>query len=596
MNSLGGKLPIFNKRKSAVVGTIATVAAVGIALAGCTTNGGSNKPQGGTVTVAVVNDMSSLNNNTPQGNLDTNGFINYMDIAGFNYIDNHYAIQFDTKFGKVEKLKDNPLTVKYTINDGQKWSDGQPVTADDMMLAWAINSGYYDANACNDPAGDVTPTYFQTAGGTAGLCATSIPTIGDNNQSITLTYSTPYVDWKLFSPVAQPAHIVAKKAGLASAAALTKLLQGLPAGTAKGVASPNAQLAAASKFVNTGYDVTSFPTDKDLLVSSGPFILASWQKGQTMTFVRNKDYAGGLVPNVSKIVLRVIPDASAQATALGNGEVDIAYPQASADTVAALKATGMKVLEGSQSAYDHLDLNFKSKVFSNPTIRQAFLKTIPRDVILKSIVTPVNPSAGVLNSQIWLPQQSQYANAVKNNGSSAYGKADIAGAKALLKGATPTVKILYNTNNPNRVDEFQAIQASAALAGFKVVDGGSPDWGSLLSGGNYDASLFGWISPGAGYAGISQIWSTAGGGNFNGFTATNTQANEVQTTLDQTKLDSLLLQIDQLAFSNNYGLPLFQLPGIWGVNSKKVDGVVYYGGQQGPLWNFWQWSVNKTTK
>jgi hypothetical protein len=58
------------------------------------------------------------------------------------------------------------------------------------------------------------------------------------------------------------------------------------------------------------------------------------------------------------------------------------------------------------------------------------------------------------------------------------------------------VKILYNTKNPNRVDEFQAIQSSAAKAGFQVVDGGDPKWSSLLVGGNYDASLFGWISPG----------------------------------------------------------------------------------------------------
>jgi peptide/nickel transport system substrate-binding protein len=113
-------------------------------------------------------------------------------------------------------------------------------------------------------------------------------------------------------------------------------------------------------------------------------------------------------------------------------------------------------------------------------------------------VTPVNPDAKVLDSQIWLPSQSEYATTVAQNGSDKYDPSklddNIAKAKELLAGKTPTVKILYNTKNPNRVDEFQAIQSSAAKAGFQVVDGGDPKWSTLLSAGNYDASLFGWIS------------------------------------------------------------------------------------------------------
>lgn len=586
----------FTKRSRVLVGATAVVALGGLALTGCTTSGTTSAPKGGTVTVATVNDMTSLNSSTPQGNLDTNGMVGYLDGSygtGFSYIDNKFNIVFDSKFGTVEKTSDSPLTVKYTLNKDLKWSDGQPITADDMLLAWAMGSGYYDANACNDPSANTSPAYFQLAGSTAGLCLTSLPTIGDNNESMTITYSTPFVDWKLVNPIAQPAHIVAKKAGLSSAADLTKLLESLPAGTANGPATVDPTLKKAADFVNTGYDITSMPTDPDLLVSSGAFVLSDWQPGQTITMTQNKYYAAGLKPNVDKIVFRIIGDASAQVSALQNGEVDIAYPQASADTLSALKSSGATVLQGDQASYDHLDLNFNSSVFKDPNVREAFLKTVPRDQILASIVTPVNPDAGVLNSQIWLPNQAQYANAVKNNGSSAFGAVDIDGAKKLLNGATPTVTILYNTKNPNRVDEFQAIQASAAKAGFKVVDGGSPDWSKLLAGGNYDASLFGWISPGAGTSQIPQLFTTGGGGNYNGFTAANDLANQTQTTLDPKKLDDLLLQIDTLTFQEGYGLPLFQLPGIWGV-SKKVNGVEYMGNQTGPVWNFWQWSVGSS--
>ncbi|HEV7565335.1 MAG: dipeptide porter [Leifsonia sp.] len=587
------------------VSAVAIAGIAALALAACTTSGNapqSTAAQGGKVTVAVVNDFTSFNNQTPQANLDTNGQVGYLDGSygtGFQYIDNNYKIVHDDKFGTFKKVSDNPMTVKYTLNKDDKWSDGQPVTADDMVLAWAIASGHYDDATIDPGTGKVTTgtQYFSIAASTAGIDATAYPTVGDNNTSITLVYSTPYVDWELVNPIAQPAHIVAKKAGLSSAADLTKLLKGLPKGDPAKPVAPNATLLKAAAFVNTGYDVTAFPTDKDLLVASGPFVVSSWTPGQSLTMVRNKYYAGGLKPNVDTIVFRFIGDANAQVTALQNGEVDIINPQASADTLNALKNTGATVLAGDQASYDHLDLTFsQSGVFSDKAVRQAFLKTIPRQQILDSIVTPVNPKAKVLNSQIFLPNQSEYAASVKGNGSSAYDKVDIAGAKALLAGKTPTVTLMYNTKNPNRVDEFQAIQASATQAGFKIVDAGSPDWSKKLGDGTYDAVLFGWISPGAGTSALPQIFGPVGsGGNYNNYGGTGKLAVSTQTMTNPSDVVKAENQIDKQTFTDAYGLPLFQLPGIFGV-STNVTGVKYMGNQNGPFWNFWEWSVKKATK
>jgi peptide/nickel transport system substrate-binding protein len=595
-------LHINGRKVRFAVSAVAVAGVAALALSACTTSGStstSSAAKGGTVTVAVVNDFTSFNSQTPQGNLDTNGQVGYLDGSygtGFQYIDNNYKIVHDDKFGTFEKTSDDPLTVKYTLNKDLKWSDGQPVTADDMILAWAIASGHYDS-AKFDSEGNVTSgtQYFQIAGSTAGVDATDFPTVSNNNRTITLKYSTPYVDWELVNPIAQPAHIVAKKAGLSSAADLTKLLKSLPKGNPDSPQPADPTLKKAADFVNTGYDVTAFPTDKDLLVSSGPFVVSSWTPGQSLTMVKNKYYAGGLKPSVDKIVFRIIPDANAQVTALQNGEVDIINPQASADTITALKQTSAKILTGAQASYDHLDLNFKSPVFADPKVREAFLKTIPRQQILDSIVTPVDSKAKVLNSQIFLPNQEQYEGSVKQNGSDKYDKVDIDGAKQLLGGQTPTVRILYNTNNPNRVDEFQAISSSAAKAGFKVVDAGSPDWSKLLPGGNYDASLFGWISPGAGTTQLPQVFASQGGGNYNGYTGTNDLALKSQTTLDKDELTKIEYQIDKKAFADAYGLPLFQLPGVFATTAR-VQGVKYNGGQSGPFWNFWEWSVKSSAK
>jgi peptide/nickel transport system substrate-binding protein len=575
-----------------LVGAIAVAAAAGMVLAGCTTSGSSEGSSSGgkTVTVAQVNEVTSFNYNTPQGNLDMNGMLNYMTQPTFYTLDQNYKVVHNSDLGSYKKLSDNPLKVEYTLNSDAKWSDGTAMTADDLLLGWAQLSCYFDSST-TDANGDVTKgtQYFSTAAGC--VFSTSLPEVGSDNKSITITYDQPYVDWEIMSPIQLPAHVVAAETG-STTKDLTKAILDTPKGDKTNPAPANSVLEKAAKFVNTGFDTTSLPKDKKLLVSGGPLMVSAWTPKQSMTFVPNPEYKGDHAVKFGKLVVRFIADANAQVTALQNGEVDAIQPQASADTVKALKGTsGVAVEQGSQVAYDHLDLNFKSPVFTDPTVREAFLLTVPREDILNSIVTPINDKAKVLDSQIFLPGQDGYDESVKQNGSSAYDKVDIDKAKTLLAGKTPTVKILYNSQNPNRVDSFQAIQASAAKAGITVVDGGSPQWSSLLSGGDYDASLFGWANPGAGNAQLPQLFQIGNGSNYNNFN--DQQASDLavksQVTLDTSALQDIKFQLDKIAFQQAYGLPLFQLPGLF-ANTSKVKGIGYFGGQNGIFWNVWDWT------
>ena len=187
------------------VSAVAVAGIAALALSACTTSGStgtSSAAKGGTVTVAVVNDFTSFNSQTPQGNLDTNGQVGYLDGSygsGFQYIDNNYKIVHDKSFGTFEKTSDDPLTVKYTLPSNAKWSDGEPVTADDMVLGWAMQSGYYDSATLDPNSGDVTSgtQYFTPAAGTAGIDQTSYPTVSNDNRTITLKYAKPFVDWEL---------------------------------------------------------------------------------------------------------------------------------------------------------------------------------------------------------------------------------------------------------------------------------------------------------------------------------------------------------------------------------------------------------------
>ena len=239
-----------------------------------------------------------------------------------------------------------------------------------------------------------------------------------------------------------------------------------------------------------------------------------------------------------------------------------------------------------------MDLSFKGE-WADPTIREAFMKIIPRQQIVDTVIKPINPDAEVLNSQIYVPSQGDpYERTVKDNGSDAYGDVDIEGAKELLNGRTPTARILYNINNPNRVAAYEAILATATEAGFVVEDVGREDWSAQLSSDIYDVSIYGWINPGVGNATIPQIFSTDGGSNFNGLSVPKIDelGAAIQTMTDPADIEDANVEADQLIFESFYGLPLFQSPGVE-AHTERVSGVTFMGNLTGPIWNFWEWTV-----
>ncbi|MET4099645.1 peptide/nickel transport system substrate-binding protein [Agrococcus sp. UYP10] len=597
-----------NRRRGRALAGLAIGTAAMVALAGCTTTtpapseSGSAAPgTGGTISVAQTNAATALTSATPDTNLNTNGMVDYLTgnatgPGSFLYVDSEFNVVPDETNGTIELVSESPLVVQYTLDPEAVWSDGTPMTTTDMLLAWAIGSGYYDDATLDEETGEVTGgnQYFQLAGSTAGLDTTEFPEIDEEAGTLTLTYGEPYVDWNLVNLIGKPAHVFAEKAGFADVAELATFLEETPAGDPAAPAAENEQLRQMADLWNTGYNITSMPEDESLLVSAGMWVVKDFQAddGGFISFERNPEWRGEMAPSFDELIIRFIGDPNAQITALQNGEVDVIEPQPSADTVAAIEAFGGTLIEGPQLSYDHLDLTMDSEVFSDPAVREAFLMTIPRQAILESIVTPVQPDAEVLNSQQFVANQPAYEDAIAANGYSDFAEPDIEGARELLAGATPTVSILYNTNNPNRVDAFQLIQASASEAGFVIEDAGSPDWSSLLGSGTYDASIFGWISPGVGYASLPQIWQTGGGGNYNGYSNAEVDAlaTESQTIIgDEERLTEIQIEIDRLSREDFYGLPLFQVPGLVATNGT-VDGVVYNGGQTGSIWNTWEWT------
>lgn len=559
----------------------------------------SGDRQGGSsITIAETNKFSSFNPNESKSNIEINSKIAGATRAGFYTITPDLEIRHNDDVGTFEKISDSPLTVKYTVNESIKWSDGNPMDAGDLLLSWAYGSGYFD-DATLDENGTVTSgtSYFRLAGSTDGLGLTAKPEISDDGRSITLVYDKPYVDWEIaYDLPGVPAHVVAKRAGLANEQALVDLIMNTEKGD-PAAPKESPELKKVANVWNEDFVTNSLPAEEELYLSSGHFIVSEIQPDQSLTMVRNEEY-GGTPAKLDSVTVRYTADPSAAVTALRNGEADIAAPQASTDTLMQLEGLadqGIAVQKGLQLSFDHVDLTFAGPnvgPFTDKNVREAFLLTLPRKDIVSKVVGDLRKDAVPLDSQLFAEGYPHYDATIAMNTSSNYAEANIAKATELLAGATPEVKIMYNKDNPNRLNSFALIKVNAEQAGFKIVDGGEPasEWGKKLSTGDHNVSIFGWISPGVGNVVVPQIYKTGGGGNYTKYSNPEIDklADELLVSLDKNRNVEIKQQIDKHLFEDAYGLPLFQSEGVVGYRDN-IQGMDKYNPTATGVW----WNINE---
>jgi peptide/nickel transport system substrate-binding protein len=562
---------------------LALVACSALALTACaTSNGGggasstsassgsattSNK----TITWAYEQEFASYNQNTGDQHASANAVVDDPVIDGFWVFRPDGSIQPETDFGTYQKTSENPLTVKYTINPKATWSDGVPVDCDDMVLTWMASSGVTGAKG------------FSPAG-TAGYEQQNPPQCKAGDKDVTVTYTKPFVDWNAMYGQAEimPAHIVEKQGGMSK-----KFVDYV-----KNPTSPDLKKAIA--FWNKGWALNPGQLKKDIMPSSGPYMIDSWSAGQSLTLKANPKW-WGTPPKTGTIVLRYIA-GNQSAQALQNGEAQVMDPQPQVDIVNQLKRLGNQVnfTTGEQFSFEHVDFNFKGE-FKDKTLREAFAKCIPRQQIIDNLIKPQNPNAKIDQSR-WLYSFQPGYDQVAAVAPTTYDKVDIAGAKQLLGGKTVTVKVGWRKDpqalNKRRVDTIALLQASCKQAGFNVVDAGTPtyfekEWPS----GQWDVALFAWQGSPL-ISGNSGIYTTGGGQNQGGYS--NPQVDKLVTqlfqTIDQAKQLDLEKQIEQILWNDLFSMPLFTFPAVF-ATTKNVDGVVYNPTQAELVWNVRDWSL-----
>ncbi|MEB2536923.1 ABC transporter family substrate-binding protein [Micrococcus luteus] len=501
-------------------------------------------------------------------------------FSSFWYFGTDGSIIPNEDFGTYEKTSDDPLTVKYTISDDAKWSDGTPVTAGDFIFHWAANNDTVKAEGSETPL-------FDSISFEQGKYIPEAPEGEADGKEFTVTYPEPYADWEILISTALPAHIVAKEAGMSFEELVT-------AAKEKDVEA----LTPAAEFWNDGWDFSpgELP-DASLVPSMGPYKFkdGGWQAGQSITLEANPEYWG--TPAATKELVLRFADPKTHVQALQNGDLDVIEPQATVDTLQQLEGLGedVNVQTGDQLTWEHVDYNRgEGSVFADsPELREAFALCLPRQQIVDNLIKPIYADAQVMNLREVFPFQDKYQEVVDAAYPKEMDQPNIDKAKELVEQSgvsKPTVRLGYQAGNQRRTETVALIKSSCDQAGFDVQDANSPVFfKEVMPAGDYDAALYAWAGSGQKASGAN-IYQSDGAQNQQSYNNPEVDAawDKLATSLDENEQLEQVKTIEKLLWEDFQAIPLYAHPGLVG-HKADVANVRDTAAQSGALWNVEQW-------
>jgi len=240
-------------------------------------------------------------------------------------------------------------------------------------------------------------------------------------------------------------------------------------------------------------------------VGTGPFVVESWVKQNAITLVRNDDYnsppadaAHEGPAYLESIVWRFIPDSASRYAALQAGEVDV-IDNAQPDTIAQAESSDSIVhLDAPRpGASNRIELNSGKAPFNDAAVREAFIRSANVDDAVASLFQgSAERSYSALSSVeplgISRPDLFDYDPAAADEllDDAGWSEVDSEGYR-VKDGVRLTVVFPVSTNQsiPAEQSLFEQIQATAKESGFDVqltkLDLAS--WYTALGSNAYDA-------------------------------------------------------------------------------------------------------------
>jgi len=487
-------------------------------------------------------------------------------LIGFGYHGPDGQIVTDHDFGSISVVGRAPLVLDYQIADAAVYSDDKPITCDDLVLAWAAQSGRFPAFDAASRAGylDIENIECQP-----GAKKARVSFFGDRN----------IVDYEeLFTATSMmPSHIISEKLGVNTTDAVLGKL-----GPADEVIGKIAQAWNTTWQLDRGADLRYFP-------SSGPYKIDSVLEGGAVVLVAN-DLWWGAKPVTKRIT--VWPQTADIAERVNKRVIEVVD--------VATGSAGSLITPDDYQSSDSPSGGIEQLIFapsgplSETPARRAVALCTPRDVIAHDAGVPV------VNSRLNTAMDDAFDQAENVLEADEFARANPDAARDALGGKPLTVRIGYRGPNTRLAAVIGAITSSCAPAGITVTEVASEGIGPLaLREGQIDvllASTGG--STGSGSSGSSVVDAyelfSGNGNNLSGYH--NDQIDGVVSALavtaDPAEMVRLLAESAPVLWADMPTLPLYRQQRTL-LSSKKTYGVAANPTRWGAGWNMDRWELQQ---
>ena len=375
------------------------------------------------------------------------------------------------------KVSDDELVYTFTLRDDAKWSDGDPVTADDFVYSWRrlvdpkTGSEYnymIDSvlNAKDIMAGKKDPTEL------------GVKAVDEKTFEVTLAVPTAYFLEVAAFPATYPL-----KEDVVSA------------------------------------DPDTWATEPDKYIGNGPYVLKQWDHQAKMVYEKNENYydVDNLGPDVINFVL--MDDQNTILSAFKNNEVLFADDLPS-EEIEAMTDNGLYIAP--QLGNYFICLNVEKEELKDVKVRQALALAIDRDYIVESVA-----KGGQQPADTFVPTGLSDVEIDKEFHDSAepwYDLNDYEGninkAKQLLSEAGypdgegfPTRELMCNPGHENIMEAIQNMWSENLGINVTI---SSQDWNVFIdtrNEGNYQVARHGWLADYNDPISFLDMWVTNGGNN-----------------------------------------------------------------------------------
>lgn len=517
------------------------------------------------VTVAWSGPLTSTNTASLLGQSPDNLDVASMTRSRFGAVVNGRFAP-DTSFGAVKIVDQKPFSVRYDLAEPD-WSDGVPLDAADLLLAWIAGS---DRRSGFQPL----PT---------GLAQSeSLVEVDEFGRAITVSFAQPVRDWNSALEPTVPAHVVGRLAfGVEDPMEAKQRVIEV-------VRDRDSQaLIEVAKAWNEAFSLEPGKAPaRELLLSSGPYVVdevdTGKDGGQVVSLRANPAYVGAHAPKVARIDLVQTPDGR-KLEALGTTADVIELPpdQKNWEAIHELERRDYTSTSTNDGSLWMLALRTDSGVFKRHPARAAFLRSVPREQLVKA---GAGPWGGAFESSDMLLSApgGDAAEVIREDAKfkEKLGPAEdpaVELASAGLSRGTP-VCVGYDTRDAFAQAAFRALGPGMAEAGWAIRDCGRSGF-SPTAKGAWQAMLVRAQVPSTTLE-LSLLWGGSPALNLTGLASPGREGMiaRLDRTTDIYAVRELLAKIERSIFEDAIAVPLAMNPVVV-VSAPHVTGVA---AQPGP--------------